>query len=640
MQWSTFAAFQAWEAKQALGEAKSLNRVILASRCSGVSPHTPQTARVFIDGMRATAKTLGYLAPRLSCQTRRLGVALSAIALSAHAQTSPGLELEQRSLEQERRAREALQDQQRRSASTADVRLQGELPSAPALLGPEPVCFPIDRVQLTPEPSRWNWLLDHLDGHAQLPEPDPALGRCLGAQGIQVLIDRLQHALIEKGYVTSRVLATAQDLTSRRLVLQVLPGRVSEIKWAEGSGNRGGRWNTVPIRTGDVLNLRDLEQALENYKRVPTAEADLSIEPAAEPGFSNLVISHRQVHPIRLSATVDDSGSRATGLYQGSFTFSFDNWWTLSDLFYVTWQGDLGGGQAGPRGNRGQTVHYSVPWGYSLLSFTASQSQYHQAVAGANSQEMYSGTSSTAEARFSRVIQRDSAGKTTLSLKGFQRRSNNYINDEEVAPQRRIVSGMEWGLGHRRAYAQGTWDANLGYRVGTGAWGALRAPEEAYGEGTSRMRLWLMDGALQHAFSWLGQRWAYSATWRGQYNTTPLTPQDRLAIGGRFTVRGFDGLSVLSAERGWLVRNEISSGLGPHIQGYLGLDTGQVAGPSAAQLVGQSLTGGVLGVRGQFGPIGRWGRVQYEVFVGQPLSKPERFKTAATTTGFSMSWSL
>jgi hemolysin activation/secretion protein len=80
------------------------------------------------------------------------------------------------------------------------------------------------------------------------------------------VIDRLQHALIAKGYVTSRVLATAQDLTSGRLVLQVLPGRISEIKWAEGSGHRSSRWNTVPIRAGDVLNLRDIEQALENVR--------------------------------------------------------------------------------------------------------------------------------------------------------------------------------------------------------------------------------------------------------------------------------------------------------------------------------------------------------------------------------------
>ncbi|MGN6985683.1 POTRA domain-containing protein [Neisseria sp. P0008.S010] len=41
------------------------------------------------------------------------------------------------------------------------------------------------------------------------------------------------------------------------------------------------RWNAAfknkfPTRSGNLLNLRDLEQGLENLKRLPTVEADLS----------------------------------------------------------------------------------------------------------------------------------------------------------------------------------------------------------------------------------------------------------------------------------------------------------------------------------------------------------------------------
>jgi filamentous hemagglutinin len=38
-----------------------------------------------------------------------------------------------------------------------------------------------------------------------------------------------------------------------------------------------------------------------------------------------------------------------------------------------------------------------------------------------------------------------------------------------------------------------------------------------------------------------------------------LLPQDLFSIGGRQTVRGFDGNSVLSGDQGWLVRQEIST---------------------------------------------------------------------------------
>lgn len=557
-------------------------------------------------------------------------VILSMGSLSAWSQTSN--ELQQRSADQERRAQETLQQRQK-AVAVPDVRLQSEIPKfTDRRLPIESPCFLIRELKLqTESPERWDWLLAHADGHAALDKPDPVQGQCVGAQGVQVVMDRLQNALIVNGYVTSRVLAPPQNLQTGQLTLQLLPGRLQEVRWAQGSGQRGSRWNTVPMVKGDVLNLRDIEQALENYKRVPTAEADIDIQPAQEPGFSDVVIRHEQVRPFRLSASMDDSGTRSTGQLQGSLTFSYDNWWTLSDLFYITVQGELGDKDPGPRGTYGRTVHYSVPWGYNLFSVTLSQNRYHQTVAGANADVLYSGTSANSEVKLSRIVQRDATGKTTVSLKGFQRRSNNYIDDQEVEVQRRVVGGLEWGLGHRRAVDRATLEANLTYRAGTGAWGSLPAPEEGFGEGTSRMRLWLLDANVQWPFEAAQQSWIWSSTWKAQYNKTPLTPQDRFSIGGRFAVRGFDGLSVLAAERGWLWRNELSLAAIQGTQVYAGIDHGHVAGASAQNLVGQNLTGLVLGWRGQYE------RMQFDLFAGRPLHKPERFKTATETAGFSLS---
>jgi hemolysin activation/secretion protein len=87
------------------------------------------------------------------------------------------------------------------------------------------------------------------------------------------------------------------------------------------------------------------------------------------------------------------------------------------------------------------------------------------------------------------------------------------------------------------------------------------------------------------------------------------------------------------SERGWLWRNDLSASIAAGHHAYIGIDTGHVAGPSADQLVGRSLTGGILGLRGQ------WARLQYDFFVGKPLNKPDYFKTSSTTAGFSLSWS-
>ena len=547
------------------------------------------------------------------------------------AQASKDVDVEQLRRTQEREA------QQRKQRETEpDVHLpQQAQPAATLPLQDESPCFQIKRIELDgQEAARFNWLLDYADGHAQLPQADPVVGRCLGVQGIQIVIDRLQNALISRGYVTSRVLAGPQNLQGGALALTVVPGRIAEIRWAPGTGTRGSRWNTVPGVSGDLLNLRDIEQALENFKRIPTAEADIQIAPGSEPGTSDLVISHQQQMPFRLSATADDSGTRSTGKFQGSMTFSYDNWWTVSDLFYFTWLHDLGGSDPGARGTRGHIVHYSVPFDYWLAAFTQSKNRYHQTVAGANQDYLYSGISLNTEFKLSRVVHRDSVSKTAFGVKGFQRTSNNFIDDAEVEVQRRVVSGMEWSLSHRRSWDGGSLDAGANFRRGTGAWDSLPAPEEKFGEGTSRMRMWLLDATVSQSFSLGGQRLQYTGEWRGQFNRSPLTPQDRFSIGGRFTVRGFDGLSVLSAEHGWLLRNEVSMPVPGSLRAYGGVDTGHVGGPAAVNLVGTSLTGAVIGLRGQLP------HVQYEVFVGAPLKKPEHFKTSGSTAGFSLSMSL
>ncbi len=54
---------------------------------------------------------------------------------------------------------------------------------------------------------------------------DFTLPHCLGGQGISEIIKRIQNAIIEKGFVTTRVLAQPQDLRQGRLVLTVVPGK-------------------------------------------------------------------------------------------------------------------------------------------------------------------------------------------------------------------------------------------------------------------------------------------------------------------------------------------------------------------------------------------------------------------------------
>ncbi|HBH38454.1 MAG TPA: hypothetical protein DDX06_08730, partial [Curvibacter sp.] len=483
-------------------------------------------------------------------------------------------EAERRGIDASRRQQEREQEQRLRLQNAPEVRLQPTAALSPRLPREESPCFRIEVIELigpatdigtTAVPSAelppgWStWLLDALDAgtpHGAVgqplvarPDADSPLhqrsGICLGGRGIAIVQQRAQAALLARGYITSRALVEAQNLSSGRLRLRIIPGRIQALRLeSPAPGPRPTAESELPpllasaspARPGDVLNLRDLEQTLENLKRVPTAEADIRIEPGATPATSNWVVRHQQGFPLRLTLSADDSGSPGTGVYQGSATVSWDAPLGLNDLFYATQNQDLGGGEDGSRGTRGQSLHYSLPWGYWSLGLTHSNNRYYQSVVGLNQTYVYSGTSANTELRLSRVLVRTAVGKTSASLKAFQRRSNNYIDDTEVQIQRRVVGGWEAGLAHKTVLGGASLDSSLSYKVGTGDFGSLPAPEEASGTGTSRFGLTLAELSLLVPLNWpyLPQA-RYSALLRWQHNLTPLTPQDRFAIGGRYT---------------------------------------------------------------------------------------------------------
>ena len=530
----------------------------------------------------------------------------------------------------------------------------------------ETPCFTINQIELIVDSAnQFKFALNEVLSSSTQPKAKPILGSCLGVIGINAVMTRVQNAIIAKGYVTTRVLAAPQDLKTGTLLLTVIPGRVNAVRFTPDSSKRANAWNAVSMRRGDILNLRDIEQALENFKRVPTAEADIQVEPASagtemqtakavgespqstQPGLSDVVIRYQQRPvPFRISFNLDDSGANSTGKYQAGTTLSGDNLLTLNDLFYVNFNHDLGGGDSGNRGNDGYTAHYSLPWDYWLFSTTTSSNDYHQTVVGATQNYVYSGSSQNAEIKVSRLLFRNSFNKTNLSLRGFMRKSNNFIDDTEVQVQRRRTAGWELGLNQSWYLGQNVLDYNLAYRRGTGAEDALPAPEQNFDEGTSRMKMLVGDLNLTVPFAlnapWGKQALQYSANLRGQANYTPLTPQDRFSIGSRFTVRGFDGQQTLIADNGWLIRNELIAPIASSGQAvYWGLDYGEVGGQSSVNLIGKTLAGTVIGLRGngQFTGLKSLSGLNYDVFLGKPISKPNGFVTHDTTAGFNMSWS-
>ncbi|PKA30960.1 ShlB/FhaC/HecB family hemolysin secretion/activation protein [Cedecea lapagei] len=507
-----------------------------------------------------------------------------------------------------------------------DVRLSEPSSSFGKIAFPvETPCFPIHNVTLTGQDALPRWLpLQRIADQAQ--------GRCLGGKGINLLMSTMQNRLVDHGWITTRVLAPTQDLKSGTLKLAIVPGYIRHVRLTEDSDDYIQLYSSFPAHEGNLLDLRDIEQGLENLQRLPTVEASMEIVPGEQPGESDVVITRKQSKMWRLGLSLDDAGTETTGRYQGGVTLSLDNTFSLSDLLYVSASHDLN--DHGGKGSKNYTGHYSVPFGYWTLGVTGSNYDYHQTVAGQNQDYRYSGKSKNLDVQLSRVLHRSGSQKTTLTADVLARETRNYVDDTEVGVQRRQTAGWRLGLQHRHYIGQASVDAGVSYQRGTRWFGAQPAPEEAFGEATALSKILQLNAQLDLPFEIGTQQFRYNVQYLRQISNTPLTPQDQFAIGNRWTVRGFDGERTLNASHGWYVRNDLgwSTPL-PNQELYLGADYGEVGGYSSDPLIGKHLAGGVVGLRGSAFNTG------YDLFAGTPFSKPDGFHTSSLTLGFNLNWS-
>lgn len=509
--------------------------------------------------------------------------------------------------------------------SSPEVRLSTPVSSPYRLIFPlESPCFVIRRVSLTGADAFPQWV--HLQRLA-----DQAKGRCMGTKSISLLMGALQNRLAGHGWITSRILAPPQDIRQGELELVVMPGRVEQVRLTQDSTANVTLYSAMPTHAGGLLDLRAIEQGLENLQRLPTVQASVEIVPGQRPGHSDIVIKRTQSRLWRARAWLDDGGTRSTGRYQSGVMLALDNPLSLSDMFYLTAGRDVMFSDY--KNDESFSGHYSLPLGYWQLGISANSYDYTQTVARKPRDILYEGDNKSLSVQLGRLIHRNARQKTSLIYEVRANRMRRYINKTQIDNQKRNTSAWSLGVNHRQYVGTITLDAALHYRQGTRWFGALPAPNEP--EATALGKVYDGSARLNVPFALLGERFRYLARYRHQLSRTPLTPQDQLSIGGRWTVRGFDGQRWLSGDRGWYLSNDIAWRtplLNQEL--YIGADYGEVGGSGSDRLAGRRLAGSVAGLRGDFAAA----NIAYDLFAGVPLSKPDGFKTDPLSLGFSLQW--
>lgn len=439
-----------------------------------------------------------------------------------------------------------LEEQQRRLEELKDLPGKDAKPAQPAA-PTDTRCFPIKDIELKGAES-----LSERDKTRLL---KPYIGECLGVPQLNDLLKVITDHYIEKGLVTSRAYLPQQDLSTGHLQVLVVEGKLEGMKGAENSQLSARELAMAfPGKTGDLVNLREIEQMVDQLNRLPSNQAKMELAPGQNVGGSEVLVTNTPQKPWRVGLSRNNDGQRSTGEQQWGTTFDWDSPLGLAD------QLSLRGGHDAMTDHQHTSnnamLNYSLPWGWWTFSYTYSQSEYRSQIAANLYNFKQTGDSENHQLRAERVIHRDAVSKTSLSAGLSYLRTNNFIEDSKLKLSSNRISEAQFGFNHGRRVGSAFVNFDAGMQEGIGAFDAQGSHDPGPGEPNARYRKYTATLSYLQPFKLWGESFSFSSLMTGQRSEDVLFSPQRTSLGGSSSIRGYKDQS-LSGDSGGYWRNDL-----------------------------------------------------------------------------------
>ncbi len=428
--------------------------------------------------------------------------------------------------EQERRDRRW--DEAHGSTEVPPAKVDPDL-AAPAASGP---CFPVRQIRLQPA--------DILDSRRVASILAAWSGRCLHAADLAGLQEALNAQVLAEGLVTTRVVVPEQNLASGELLLVVWPGHVEGLR--AFSLQRMELAFATPVKPGDLLQLRALEQTVDNLNRLASFRAGMELQPGQQPGGSLVDINVRRDPPWQAGVAWQGealNGDEPSNNLRANLTL--DSPLKLADRFILGVNANLKDMQIDDA--HGGSLDYDLPFGWWRIAVGADRFEYQNDLLAGITHFRATGGSESWRAELTRSLYRDASRRLSLALHHKQRLSNNYIDGVKVGVSSYRVEAT--GLRSDFSLIAYPWvlDATLDMDAGQAL---SSAPVSPFDADYTRA---LLSSRLQYQF----ERLNLSAAVNGQWSHNQLAVSEQFSLAGQ--VPGFSPLSV-NTDRGLAARLE------------------------------------------------------------------------------------
>ncbi|BDM64906.1 hemolysin activation protein [Shewanella sp. NFH-SH190041] len=410
---------------------------------------------------------------------------------------------------------------------------------------------------------------------ADLQQLTPLDNHCITAAAVNRLIDEITRLYLLKGYITARVLVGGVD-PHGQLLLNVVEGHIEKITGDDATHIA----LLFPHTVGKPLNLRQLEQGIDQANRLSSNHLTMEIVPGDQFGGSIIQLKNNPLSHWHASAVIDNYGQANTGIQRLTLGLGWDDLLGIDDYLNVALTQSL---RAPSRGlSRSYNLLYSIPYGFFTLSGFYSASEY-----GINQQLAYSsvrlsGDSQEFGAKLDYVMFRDQNQIYRSYFQISQKQSNNYFDHDKLAISSFNYSTLELGGSYTRQMRYGSVGANLALEKGLPDWQFHHSGRDAVARLSD---FWKFTGGVNFS-RWLllGQaNYLFNSSVYGQYSAQPLWGGESLDLADPSAIRGLH-INSMSASSGLYWQNTLSRYFDSALGGFtprIGIDIGQVYFPGS-----------------------------------------------------------
>ena len=453
------------------------------------------------------------------------------------------VEQQQRIIQEQQQRQQELRDQidqQQNQRESITVLPQPDLDKK--LGGP---CFDISSIELDGS--------EHLPVISELELVEPYLNQCIDLDKINQLLKAISNWYFERGYITSRAYVAAQDLSAGHLVITVIEGTVESIELTDPD-SRINTSTAFPFAENQLLNLREIEQGLEQINRLQSNQATMDLVPGEAPGSSIIQLKSTATKPWVASLSRDNSGQESTGELMNGLFLGLDNPLGLNDYTYLNVQKD--NTSANDKASKSIAWHWDMPLGYWNMGVDISYFEYLSTVDNITSTFETSGTNLSQQLFLSRVMYRDQTSKLKLRTSLERKKTQNFIEDV-LLDSSRVLGIANIGIEYDKYLPnQNQWQLALNYYRGLSLFDAPKDEDRATGAPKAQFDKFSASiNYQQHNTFKLSEKTTIPLFFQSklhlQHSSDRLFGSEQISIGSLYTIRGYKGSSIAASSGGY-----------------------------------------------------------------------------------------